>query len=238
MAQGGDPDGDDRVLSPDELDIEEQEDVASLGDGRYVIGSDGPPEAPDSGGRRQDASSGGGADRSAHAQGDAAPSSEEPFEDAAASETDQAEPAESESTGGESAFQAPGASGDSGGSRQLSGSRVKNWLSDELATHDSTYAYHIAAKSGGSVTHQQLATDDIGTAFDGLLVWYARQVARGTPVDEALGILLSESTVQVRYPTSRLVAYLEEHDLGPEDSIGDLVEVISEEDGLAFPRRD
>lgn len=232
MAEGGDPDGDERVLSPDELDIEEEERVASLGDGRYVIGSDGPPAAPDTGGSQNDAGASGGADRSANARGES-PSSEEPFEQA----TPEGGATSSESDS-ESAFQASGTTADARGTPRLTGSQVKNWLTDELATHDSNYAYHIAAKSGGSVTHQQLATDDIGNAFDGLLVWYARQVAGGTPVDEALGILLSESTVQVRYPTSRLVAYLEEQDLGPEDSIGDLVEAISAEDGLVFPQRD
>jgi hypothetical protein len=219
MAPGGDQDGDERVLSPDELDIEEQEDVASLGDGRYVIGSDGPPDADDVTQSNEGSS---GAQQS--------PPDANQFEQARPDQQapNQASPADSQQTA---------STGRSTGD-PLTGREVKDWLSDELANHGSSYAYHIATKSGGSVTHQQLATDDVGAAFDGLLVWYARQLSEGTPVDEALGILLAESTVQVRYPTSRLVSYLEAHDLGPEDSIGDLVDAVSEEGGLVFPKRD
>lgn len=204
MANGGDADPDEPVLSPEELDIEAREEVASIGEDRYVIGADGTPDPPDP--ERVEDETGGDATDEAAGGGAAEP------------ESDRASDAGS-------------------GDVEITGRDVKRWLAEELAEHDSAYAYRIAAKSGRSVTHQQLATDDIGAAFDGLLVWYAQQVAAGTPVDEALGILLSESSVQVRYPTERLIAYLEQHDLGPEDSIGDLVQTVSDEDGLVFPRR-
>ena len=200
MPPGGDPDPDEPVLSPEELDIEAQEDVAKLDEGRYVIGADGPPTTTD-------------------ADGDAGDEAVEP-----ASE-DVADPEPTESVD------------DTNPIDEVSGADVKQWLGDELSGHDSTYAHHITAKSGTDVNHQQLATDDIGSAFDGLLVWYARQVAGDTSVDEALGILLGQSSVQIRYPTARLIAYLEEQGLGPEDSIADLVSAVSENDGLVFPRR-
>ncbi|WP_336037619.1 DUF7500 family protein [Halobacterium yunchengense] len=206
MAQGGDPDREGDVLSPDELDIEAREEVAAIGDDRYVIGADREPDAPDP---QRDAESGGG-DGGGDADGDTA----------AGSAADEADP----DTG-------------SGSDPETTGRDVKRWLRDELADHDAAYAYRIAAKSGDTVAHQELATDDIGAAFDGLLVWYAQQVAAGTPVDEALGILLSESSVQVRYPTERLVAYLEANDIGPNDSVSDLVAAVSEDGGLAFPDR-
>jgi hypothetical protein len=196
MVSGGDPDPDEPVLSPEELDIENEEDVAKLDEGRYVIGSDGPPATTDADGSGDDA---------------VEPAAEEAPEPGPADDTDPVD--------------------------EITGADVKQWLGDELSRHDSTYAYHITAKSGTGVNHQQLATDDIGSAFDGLLVWYARQVAGDTPVDEALGILLGESSVQVRYPTARLIAYLEEQGFGPEDSIADLVSAVSEDDGLVFPRR-
>ena len=199
MPPGGDPDPDEPVLSPEELDIEAQEDVAKLDEGRYVIGADGPPSTTDAGGDDGN---------------EAAEPSSEDAADPEPPEADDTDPID-----------------------EITGADVKQWLGDELSRHDSTYAYHITAKSGNDVNHQQLATDDIGSAFDGLLVWYARQVASGTSVDEALGILLGESSVQVRYPTARLVAYLEEQGLGPEDSIADLVSAVSENDGLVFPRR-
>ena len=206
MAPAGDSDSDETVLSPDELDIEAREEVASIGDDRYVIGPDGPPEAPET----DDGEDGGTAEQSTQTETD----------DESEATTDRAPDATDPANAGE-----------------VTGRDVKQWLSDELDEHDSEYAYRIAAKSGDSVNHQQLATDDIGAAFDGLLVWYAQQVASGTPVDEALGILLSESSVQARYPASRLIAYLEAHDLGPDDTIRDLVDAVDEDDGLVFPRR-
>lgn len=198
MPPAGDPNPDEPVLSPEELDIEAEEDVEKLDEGRYVIGADGPPAT-------------------------------------GANATDEAaDPPVDPETGADTA---DGSEEERDPIDEISGVDVKRWLGDELSAHDSTYAYHITAKSGGDVNHQQLATDDIGSAFDGLLVWYARQVADDTPVDEALGILLAESSVQVKYPTARLVAYLEEQGLGPEDSIGDLVSTVSEDDGIVFPRR-
>lgn len=206
MSNGGDSDADGPVLSPEELDIEAREEVAAIGEDRYVIGADSAPEVPE---QTDD-----DADDDATDDGKTEP---------------QAPPSQSSPSPAEE-------SGDDG-DVEITGPDVKRWLADELAEHESSYAYRIAAKSGRNVNHQQLATDDIGAAFDGLLVWYAQQVAEGTPVDEALGILLSESTVQVRYPTGRLIAYVEQHDLGPEDSIRDLVRTVDDEEGLVFPRR-
>jgi hypothetical protein len=204
MVTGGDQD-DDRVLSPDELDIEEEEDVAAIGEGRYVIGSDGPPDAS-AADSADDGDSGSGGDGAPTRESDA--SGDDPVP------ADVDEPPEP----------------------QVTGRDVKEWLGEELESHDAEYAYHIAAKYGDSVAHQQLATDDVGAAFDGLLVWYARQLAGSTSIDRALGILLGESSVQVKYPTKRLIAYLEDNGLGPDDSIRELVETVDEDDGLRFPR--
>ncbi|MFW5900648.1 MAG: DUF7500 family protein, partial [Halodesulfurarchaeum sp.] len=73
-------------------------------------------------------------------------------------------------------------------------------------------------------------------AFDGLLMWYAQQVGDGTAVEDTLGILLAESNIRVRFPVVGLIAYLEEQNLSPEDSIGELLSVIRDHDGLVFPR--
>jgi len=213
MVSGGDQDDDDRVLSPDELKIEEQEEVASIGEGRYVIGPDGPPDAPD-----EDELEDAGDDGSTGGQSENA--------DEAASTNEQSKNAEEAAPTEREPTPQP----------RVTGRDVKQWLSEELESHDSQYAYHIAAKHDEAVAHQQLATDDVGAAFDGLLVWYARQLAGSTSIDRALGILLGESSVQVKYPTKRLIAYLEANDLGPDDSIRELVETVDEQDGLAFPR--
>lgn len=132
-------------------------------------------------------------------------------------------------------------SGPAGGEereRDLTGMDVKEWVAAELGGRDSQYAYWIAAKSDDRVRHQQLASDDVGTVFDGLLLWYAQQVAEGTAVEEALGILLAESSIGIRYPVAGLLAYLDRHDLDTDDSIEDLLSTIRRTDGLVFPLRD
>lgn len=119
---------------------------------------------------------------------------------------------------------------------ELGGSDVKRWITQNLRQTDSQYAYRLAAKTGEEISHQQLASDDIGMAFDGLLMWYAQQVGDGTAVEDTLGILLSESNIRVRFPVAALQAYLDENDLDPGDSIADLLAVVQEREGLVFPR--
>lgn len=202
-----DPD-DETVLSPEELDIASEERVAEIEEGRFVIGSDGPPETTD------------------------AVQSQNTDHDGSETRARTLEDLERNATRESSILDA-----DLGGER-LTGSEVKRWISTELDRTDSQYAYRIAAKTGDAISHQQLASDDIGTAFDGLMMWYAQQVADGTPVEEALGILLAESNIRVRYPITGILAYLEANDLDPDDSIADLLETIRASEGLVFPLRD
>lgn len=201
-----------RALSPDELDLAAEERVAELEDGRYVIGADGPPKTTDD----TEGSTGRDADRDRRRT----------LEDLER-ETQATADADNRSVIG---------SGEQ--NTTPTGADVKRWITEELDRTNSQYAYRIAAKTGDDVSHQQLASDDIGTAFDGLMMWYAQQVAGGTPIEEALGILLAESTIPVRYPATGLLAYLEKHDLQKDDSIADLLQTIRRTDGLVFPLRD
>lgn len=200
------------VLSPEELDIAADENVAILDSGRYVVGASGPPNE------------------------DKVEQVREELADAAGTIPDDGE-ADPDANDGEDSVAAPAPEANgSGVSRdRIDGRRVKAWIDDQLASTDTRYAYRIAAKSGDRFGHQQLATDDVGTAFDALLLWYAQQLGDGTAIEEALGILLAESSIRVRYPTQRLHDYLEEHDIDPDDSIADLMYTVRDEDGLVFP---
>jgi|GEM_PF-599248 len=227
------------VLSAEELDIAADEHVATLGSGRFVVGSDGPPnedkvqqvraqlaDAAPSTADLDDSREPTTAVDSA-SQPDAEATSDPPQDS-----TDTAEQHDTpESSGGQASRHGSGSRSTSG----LSGREVKNWVDTQLQESESQYAYRIAAKSGERVSHQQLASDDIGMAFDALLMWYAQQVGRGTAVEEVLGILLAESNIRVQYPTPRLLAYLDENDLGPNDSIADLIRAVQDDDGLVFP---
>ncbi|MBS3759995.1 DUF7500 family protein [Halodesulfurarchaeum sp.] len=194
------------VLNPEDLDITEEEKVEELDETRFVIGAEGRPQVEDT------------------------DDSLENFE----AEHDVSGPTAADSSAIQSAE--PSQESEPTDQIELRGSDVKRWISANLRRTDSQYAYRLAAKTGDDISHQQLASDDIGMAFDGLLMWYAQQVGDGTAVEDTLGILLAESNIRVRFPVVGMIAYLEKHDLSPEDSIADLLSVIRDHDGLVFPR--
>lgn len=194
------------VLEPEDLDITDEEEVEELDESRFVIGAEGRPHVENK-------------DDSLAA-----------FESGRDVSGPPSKPSQAE--------QSPRNEADAESSEQmeLRGSDVKRWITANLRRTDSQYAYRLAAKTGDDISHQQLASDDIGMAFDGLLMWYAQQVGDGTAVEDTLGILLAESNIRVRFPVVGLIAYLEEQNLSPEDSIGELLSVIRDHDGLVFPR--
>jgi hypothetical protein len=194
------------VLDPEDLEITDEEVVEKLEESRFVIGADGRPDV--SGGSSSKTPPGSDSTAVSDPLGGDVPRTE-------ASEESSTEPRTGE---------------------ELRGSDVKRWITANLRRTESQYAYRLAAKTGSEISHQQLASDDIGMAFDGLLMWYAQQVGDGTAVEDTLGILLAESNIRVRFPVAGMRAYLEEHDLSPEDSIEELLETIQDQDGLVFPR--
>jgi hypothetical protein len=199
-----------KVLSPDELDIEEKESVVSIDEDRYVIGAGGRPSVPDG-------------------------SAELPS-------ADTSEPANTESTpddGATGGAAAGGAAEPTSAPSPTEGSidagDVRRWLEDDLGDVASRYGFHITAKSEDRVSHQQMFSDDVGTVFDGLLMWYAQQVDRNTPVEDVLGILLTESNLRVRYSHGSIRSVLDANDLTPEDSIADLFDALGDSNGIVFP---
>ncbi|WP_135825926.1 DUF7500 family protein [Halorussus ruber] len=117
----------------------------------------------------------------------------------------------------------------------VSSGAVKEWLEDDLDSTSARYGFHVTAKSDDAISHQQMFSDDVGTVFDSLLRWYAQQLTTETAVEDVLGILLTESNVRVRYSPSCLQAILESYDLGPDDSIADLLEKVQDDRGMVFP---
>ncbi|MFB6075384.1 MAG: hypothetical protein ABEJ89_10260 [Haloarculaceae archaeon] len=113
----------------------------------------------------------------------------------------------------------------------LDGATVHEWLRDEMAGNTSEYGFDVTAKFHGSVSQQQMVSNDIVTVFESLMLWYARQLDGSTPVEEVLGILLMESNVPVRYPAASLQQLVESTDCSPEDSIADLLAAV-DDDGV------
>ncbi|AZH25305.1 DUF7500 family protein [Haloplanus aerogenes] len=115
---------------------------------------------------------------------------------------------------------------------QISEMDVNAWLEDHFREIDAQYGFHATAKFDDGVSRHQVVSNDVVTSFESLLIWYAQHVGGGTPVEDVLGILLAESSVSVRYPVRTLAGLLKRYDLDRDDSIGDLLEAVSDEQAV------
>ena len=206
---GGDPE-EGPVLSPEEIDISDDERVRELEEGRYVVSSGDPIAQPDDEPAGQIEGNRGGAptpDRR-----------EEPVPDP------EPAPEPTPQSGGTDAAPAE--------APELTARSVHNWLSDDLAAVNSRYGFDITAAFDGAVSQQRMVSNDVVTIFETLVMWYAQQVDRNTPIEEVLGILLTEANVPVEIPPAALRNALASSDLSPDDSISDLMAAVQENDGL------
>ncbi|WP_299266900.1 DUF7500 family protein [Halorientalis sp.] len=210
---GGDPE-EGPVLSPEELDIGEDEHVRELDDGRYVVSANDPIADTGSGPTGQIEGS----------TTDDRPAPSEPEPDP-------------EPTG---APAAPDHNPDPGPETEpkpdpepdFTAHSVHEWLTRDLEASNSRYGFDITAAFDGGVSQQRMVSNDVVTIFENLVMWYAQQIDRNTPVEEVLGILLMEANVPVRYPPDAIVRTLKSTDLSPDDSIEDLLDAVREDEGL------
>jgi hypothetical protein len=114
----------------------------------------------------------------------------------------------------------------------LTQEQVHEWLHESFETNASRYGFDVTATFDGSVSQRRMASNDVVTIFESLMLWYAQQVDTDTPVEEVLGILLMEANVPVRYPPESLKTLVRSAGLGPDDTIADLLAAIDEDDGL------
>jgi hypothetical protein len=206
------------ILSPHELDITDSEYVEEIDDGRFVVSPDartgkGQPGG-ESGGQPQGGSGGrqGGGGQRGNAGGQQG-GNREP------------NPRQSASRGGTGQRnRQPG-----GG---LTEEEVRQWLRRKYERSDSKYAFDVTAQFEGTVSQRRLASNDLITVFESLMLWYAQQVDGSMPVEEVLGILLMESNVPVRYPPESVRNLVKSTDLGPDDTIADLLEAVQDRDGV------
>jgi hypothetical protein len=109
---------------------------------------------------------------------------------------------------------------------------VRAWLAEDLGGAESRYGYDVTASFGDAVRHRRMVSNDVVTIFESLVLWYAQQIDSTTPVEEVLGILLMEANVPVRYPVAGLQQLVESTDLGPDDTIADLVREVDDDEGF------
>lgn len=218
MAKGQDDpsDRDDgKVLAPDELDITDDEHVAEIEEGRYVVSPNDPIDDTDT---------------PATAPTDSA--SQGPPTDEGRTKPGP-EPAPDPDPQTQSQSQ-PNPAPERAPEPELTEQRVHDWLEAEFDGANSRYGFDVTAKFDGPVQQRQMMSNDVVTIFESLILWYAQHIDTSTPVEEVLGILLMESNVPIRYPPEALQRIVQSSGLRPSDSIADLMEAIDADDGLKF----
>lgn len=201
------------VLSPEELDISDDERVKEIDDGRYVVSSGGPAtnqQAEPAGELESPPSNSRAKDEYKTGPSPAIENNNDPTPLESAPEQDPDPPA----------------------SQSLDARSVHNWLSDDLQASNSKYAFDITANFEGNVSQQRMVSNDVVTTFETLVMWYAQQVDRNTPVEQVLGILLMEANVPVRHPPKAIRRALQSTSLSADDTIADLMREIKENQGL------
>ncbi|MEF8785936.1 MAG: hypothetical protein V5A45_08385 [Haloarculaceae archaeon] len=202
MGDGGDPD-EGPILSPEELDIADDEHVTKLDEGRFVVS----PEA-----REQHTPS--------HSQQSPAQNQSQSQSNPQQQPEAQSQPASSQSSPQPSTKD------------EISREEVHEWLRQSFANGGSRYGFDVTAIFDGSVSQRRMASNDVVTIFESLILWYAQQIDNDTPVEEVLGILLMESNVPVRYPSESLTNLVKSTGLGPDDTIADLLAAVDEDNGV------
>jgi hypothetical protein len=204
-----------RILSPEELDISESEHVEQLDEDRFVVSPDARVDSTpaDTQQPQRDASS---ETESPHPERESEP---EPAPDPAQTRDPAPAPARDSEPREQPAT-------------ELTQERVHRWLRESFVDNSSRYGFDVTATFDGSVSQRRMASNDVVTIFESLVLWYAQQVDSDTPVEEILGILLMEANVPVRYPPESLKRLVKSAGLGPEDTVADLLAAVDEKEGL------
>ena len=225
-----------KILTPQELDITESEYVEEIDEGRYVVSPEtrgGQPQGGQSGrqpqggqgGSRQSQGSQSGG-RQPQGTGQAQGGGQRGGGQPNSGQQGGRQPARTTSQRGNRQPQ------QGGQSPQLTEQEVREWLKRKYQQSDATYAFDVTAQFEGTVSQRRMASNDLIPVFESLMLWYAQQVDSSMPVEEVLGILLNESNVPVRYPTESVRNLVKSTDLGPDDTIADLLEAVQERDGV------
>jgi hypothetical protein len=99
------------------------------------------------------------------------------------------------------------------------------------------YTFDVTATVDGDRAAVRLADDDVTRATAALFQWAVGVVAPGTDPDEALGLLLLASDDGVAFPPNALRRVLAEYDVGPDDTVADLVAAVEADDAFTVPGR-
>jgi hypothetical protein len=199
-APAADPDA--PPADPEELDFTDDESVVEIGEGRYVVGTNGRPNV----GRSRPA--------------------RRPADESDFTAADPASPAERRPS--DSDLQADAAGADAAVDRQA----VSRWLASSFDGDGFTYGIDATLHADGDTTRQRMVSNDVTATFDSLVTWFASNAGPSSPTPEALGLLLVASETTVDVPPVAIKRFAASQGLTASDSIGDLVRAAEEAGGF------
>ncbi|TKX75430.1 hypothetical protein EXE46_04565 [Halorubrum sp. GN11_10-6_MGM] len=227
---------------PDELDFTDDENVVEIGQGRYVVGTNGRPNVGRGRGERRAQIE----DDSGFTTADPAnpderrPAGDDPRASAAGPGVGErghpqgGRPSDGRSPGGGQ----PPPNGAQGQQRtQPTGNAVdrqsvSRWLANSFDDDGFAYGIDATLHANGDTTRQRMVSNDVTATFDTLISWFASNAGPNSPTPEAIGLLLAASETTVDIPPVMIKRFAASQGLSASDSIGDLVRAAEEEGGF------
>ena len=221
---------------PDELDFTDDENVVEIGDGRYVVGTNGRPNVGRSRGQQRVPP----ADDSGFTAADPTnaserrPAGDDPRASASGpgvGERDRAAEGQRGQRSGAGSGAAPGGSA-AAGADQVDRQAVSRWLANSFDGDGFDYGIDATLHAEGETTRQRTVSNDVTATFDTLLTWFASNAGPSSPTPEAIGLLLAASETTVDIPPVMIKRFAASQGLSASDSIGDLVRAAEKEGGF------
>ena len=228
---------------PEELDFTDDENVVEIGQGRYVVGTNGRPNVGRGRGERRAQIE----DDSGFTTADPAnpderrPAGDDPRASAAGpgvGERGQSEGGRASGAGSPGGgLLPPNAQGQHRNQAVLGGNAVdrqavSRWLANSFEGDGFAYGIDATLHANGDTTRQRTVSNDVTATFDTLISWFASNAGPSSPTPEAIGLLLAASETTVDIPPVMIKRFAASQGLSASDSIGDLVRAAEEEGGF------
>ena len=210
-------DDDAPAADPDELDFTDDERVAEIDEGRYVVGTDGRPNVRPS-----------RPDPPADDSGFRAPA-----EPKRASERDPTgvDPRASTS-GGDTGREGDGNGAGTDAGDEVDRQAVSRWLAGSFEDDGFEYGLDATLHVEGETSRHRMVSNDVAATFDTLVSWFASNAGSDSPPPEVLGLLLVAADTPVDLPPVAIKRFAASQGLAADDSIADLIRAAEEAGGL------
>ncbi|MBP1922212.1 hypothetical protein J2751_001218 [Halorubrum alkaliphilum] len=231
-------DPDSTPADPEDLDFTDDESVVEIGEGRYVVGTNGRPNvrpgrAPQDAGRN-DPDAGFQSPDDPRPAAERAPVDDDPRGGAAAGGG-----AGGAAAGGAGGGAAAGGAGGGGGGAAPGGGgggvdrqAVSRWLATSFENDGFDYGFDVTLHANGTTARNRMVSNDVVATFDTLVSWFVSNAGPESPPSEALGLLLVAADTPVDVPPVAIKRFAASQGLSANDSIGDLIRAAEEEGGF------